>query len=860
MKTRTGKIVGRTLVIVLLITSSFALVSIIPESRADPIEHTYFLHAESTSGIGTYLDLMLQNPEPNSTLVSVDVPNPGQYKIGEGWIQNENHEYFRDVSGNWTFTMYVYCDDDLIDGQLFAKVFDGFNTRINSAQNRSQLIGSCADPNNPKEIVWMDVMDHAQASAFVENERFRVEMWLDASSGGTTGGERIVTSEVTHLGQIANGNYMDTQAGNEGGTQYEQLRESITPCGTSTLFEVVGENGVEGQSISGDYSSLAVNDEIYQQIGEDGNPNSLEWIWNIDIAPGAGQYSYYLDAAISLAPSNDDNFTIEYSTTGTFAGEEVTMFTVDGTWVGSFSDPPPARYDFPAGVLTGVNTVYIRATDTNLLDWPQLKDVLKLDRMYIELVEATSNCSALDHVWAIDNIPPAVLHEVSVNGYRPTPPDGDEFWFSYSTIGSLGPYVNLFTIQNTTDQDYYYTSSVSGPPGFSTLWLRVKDSDRTPGPAPQLDDLFIDHIYLNTSGGGTPYQLHLIADNSTYPSRIQTVEDSVADTAKPTSVVLALPPYSDAVFPIEFIASDIGSGVHHVELWYILSDDIPIQYPGSFTTSPITFIAPVDGRYRFYTRAVDNALNYEDPPPTFDAATTVDLSAPTVTDVEPDNTETGVSRDARIVIRFSESMNSRSVNSAFELLEKDGRSWYASDGNVVWNHPMNNTFTFSLPEGESFNWDTEYTIIVDSGAMDLAGRFMGNTFESMFVTESEFNPALLLLIIVIAVVIMLAIIAYFVFLKKKPKEEEKIEEAVQVQPERIPAQPPQAAPPPPIAYGPPPPLVQQPPPEAKPLWQSEEPVEEMWKEDRAKTSACTNCGRFILDTSTFCPYCGVKRN
>ena len=859
LKTGTGSTVGRTLVIVFLITSSFAFISIMPESRADPIEHTYFLHAESTSGIGTYLDLMLTNPEPNSTIISEDVGTVKHYQLGEGWIQNENHDYFRDVSGTWTFTMYVYCDDNIIDGRLYAKVFDGFNNRINSVSNRSELIGPCADPSNPREIVWDDVMDEAEASAFVQGERVRLEIWFDATSGGTTGGERLVTSEGTHVGQTISGSYLDTQAGNEGGIQYQQLREEAIPCGPSTLFEVVGENGVEGQSISGDYNSLALNDETNESIGESGNPNSLEWIWNIDIAPGTGQYSFYIDALIGQVPFNDDNFTIEYSTTGAFAGEEVPMFNVNGSWIKSYSDPPPARYDFPGGVLTGVNTVYIRATDTNLNDWPQHVDVLNIDRMYIELVEQTSNCSALDHVWVIDNIPDAGINEFYVNAHHSTSLDGDDFRFSYSIESSLGHFQNLFIIQNTTDEDYYYTSSVGSLYDIPTLWLRVEDTDRTPDPSPQLDDLFIDHIYMYTSGGGTPYQLHLIVDNSTYPSRIQTIEDVAGDTAKPTSVVLALPPYSDAVFPIGFIASDIGSGVHHVELWYVLSDDIPIQYPGSFTTSPITFVAPVDGRYRFYTRAVDNALNYEDPPATFDAATTVDLSAPTVTDVDPDNTETNVPREIKIVIRFSESMNSRSVNDAFELVEEDGRSWFASEGNVVWNHPMNNTFTFTLAGGERLNWDTKYTIIVGTGAQDLAGRFMANRFESTFTTESEFNPAMLLLIIVIAVVIMLAILAYFMFLKKKPEEEEKIEEAVQVQPEQIPVQPPQAAPPPPVTYAPPPPPVQQPPPGPQPLWQSEKPVEEMWKEDRAKTSACTNCGRFILDTSTFCPYCGVKR-
>jgi hypothetical protein len=850
--------VGRIAVVVILILSSFALLPVLPDARAGPVEITYYLHAEKDSMIFNYQDLKVSVPEPNATTVSIDVSNAGQFKVGDGWIQAENFNYARNMSGKWTFTLYVYCDDNIIDGQLFAKVFDGFSTRLNSAQNRSQSIGPCADPNTPKEMIWDDVLDHLQAGTFLDGERFRVEIWFDAISGGTTGTVKTPIGEISSIGQAIAGNYLDTQVNNEGGTQYEQLREADVPCGITTTFEVVAEIIVEGKSISGDYTSLLVNDGVFETVGEDNNPNSLNWTWAIDISPGAGQYSLFIDALIDT-PFNDDDFTVAYSTTGAFLGEEVVIFTIDDTWVGSFSDPPPARYDFPDGVLTGVPTVYIRILDTNEVDWPQVKDALSLDRMYIELIESTSNCSMMEHIWVVDNLPAAVNHQLYLNGHHSLSPDGDDFQFSYSLIGSLGPYVSSFLLTNTTDQDFYLTETVPGA-GFTTLWLKAEDTDRTQGPSPQLDDLFIDHIYVYTLGGGTPFQFHLIVDNSTYRSSIKTIEDMTADTMKPTSNVLTLPLYSDPVFNIEFLASDIGSGIDHVELWYILPDDTHAQYPGVFVTSPISFTAPGDGRYYFYTRAVDKSLNYEDRPHMFDAMTIVDTLPPTVTDVDPDDGSSNIElSETKIVIRFSEMMDSATVDPVFLLIEGDNKMvWTAKDGSIDWNHPINDTFTFRLPPGEAFKYGTTYTVYLGETASDLAGNGLFNNFESTFETEREFDPTVLILVIIIAAV-MIVLLAYFMFIKREPgdEEEEPVHEAVHVpmtpqyQPPGPVYQPPDPYAPPPIA--PPPTSTRE-----RPMWESGKPAEELWKEDRAKTSACNLCGRFISIDAQYCPHCGSR--
>ncbi len=857
-----GLNVGRITLISILLLSSLASLPF-SNSVAGPVEQTYYLHAEDSNGISNYLDLVTTPPEPNAITISTDVPAAGQFMVGEGWIQNENFNYARNMTGTWTFTMYVYCDDNIIDGRLFAKVFDGFSTRLNSAQNRSQSIGPCANPSTPKEVIWDDQVDHLQAGTFLDGERFRVEIWFDALSGGTTGTVKTPSGEIQSLGQTMTGSYLDTKANNEGGTQYEQLREVDVPCGNTTKFEVVAEIVVEGKSIGGDYNSLLVNDEAFEIIGEDNNPLSLNWTWAIDVSPGSGQYSLYLDALIDTAPLNDDDFTVSYSTTGAFLGEEVTVFTIDDTWVGSFSDPPPARYDFPGGVLTGVPTVYVRILDTNEVDWPQVKDVLKLDRMYIELVEATSNCSALEHVWVIDNLPGAVNHQLLLNGYRSASTDGDDFQFSYSSVGSLGPYVvDIFTLTNTTDQDFYLSATVSGPPGFTTLWLKAEDTDRTPGLPPSLDDLYIDHIYMYTLGGGTPFQLHLIADNATYQSRIRTIEDATADTMKPTSTVRSLPLYSDPVFDIEFLASDIGSGVHHIELWYILPDDTHVQYLGFYTTSPITFTAPGDGRYYFYTRAIDNALNYEDPPLMFDAMTIVDTAPPTVTRVRPSDGEIGIRLDeTEVQIRFSETMDSATVEQAFLLIEGKGKgAWRASDGLIKWNHPVNDTFTFTLTSGEAFKYGTTYTIILDRSASDLAGNNLPSDFEATFDTQVEFDPTILVILMIIAVA-MIVLLVYFMFIKRAPEEEKEeiVQEAVYA-PQMPPPQPPGPVYQPPTTYTPPP-VTFTPPPAGtldRPMWESEKSGEEIWRDEQPQVVACNLCDRTISSEAQFCPHCGSR--
>jgi len=88
------------------------------------------------------------------------------------------------------------------------------------------------------------------------------------------------------------------------------------------------------------------------------------------------------------------------------------------------------------------------------------------------------------------------------------------------------------------------------------------------------------------------------------------------------------PYYNIDSFDVPFTASDVGTGVRHVELYYQLDGGGYVQYGSTFTVSPIAFTAPGEGAYEFYTIVTDNVGNVEDAPPAADCTTVVDSTPP----------------------------------------------------------------------------------------------------------------------------------------------------------------------------------------------------------------------------------------
>jgi len=111
---------------------------------------------------------------------------------------------------------------------------------------------------------------------------------------------------------------------------------------------------------------------------------------------------------------------------------------------------------------------------------------------------------------------------------------------------------------------------------------------------------------------------------------------STQDDSPPVTAAGPLNPYYNTVsFNVPFAASDATSGVQYVELYYQVDGGGYVKYGGTYTTSPIAFIAPGQGVYDFYTIGTDNVGNVESAPVTPDCSTEVDLTPPpAVTDLD----------------------------------------------------------------------------------------------------------------------------------------------------------------------------------------------------------------------------------
>jgi hypothetical protein len=148
---------------------------------------------------------------------------------------------------------------------------------------------------------------------------------------------------------------------------------------------------------------------------------------------------------------------------------------------------------------------------------------------------------------------------------------------------------------------------------------------------------------------GTSYEFTGLLDAQIYYYRVKArnissaesgwsnIESSTQDDAAPSSNVTSIGAYQNTlIFGVPYAAGDATSGVSTVELFYQQDGGGYISY-GVFTSSPITFAAPGDGFYEFYTVATDSVGNVEDAPTSPDAITEVDTSTPEnpVMDPEP---------------------------------------------------------------------------------------------------------------------------------------------------------------------------------------------------------------------------------
>jgi|GEM_PF-4620679 len=155
--------------------------------------------------------------------------------------------------------------------------------------------------------------------------------------------------------------------------------------------------------------------------------------------------------------------------------------------------------------------------------------------------------------------------------------------------------------------------------------------------------LLPDFSVLHAESGFVPglsYEFTGLADTTTYYFRVMArgantltsdwsaAVSSFQDAQVPVSSVDALPAFSGVNLMVPYTASDVGSGLAEVELFFNVDGGDWTSF-GAFTTSPIAFTAAAgDGLYGFYTTALDSAGNLEAAPLIPDATVTVDTQGP----------------------------------------------------------------------------------------------------------------------------------------------------------------------------------------------------------------------------------------
>lgn len=112
------------------------------------------------------------------------------------------------------------------------------------------------------------------------------------------------------------------------------------------------------------------------------------------------------------------------------------------------------------------------------------------------------------------------------------------------------------------------------------------------------------------------------------------------------------------------------------------------------------------------------------------SATTTDATPPTVSSTCPTSGQTGVSRNVTIKVIFSEAMDPTTINTTTFTVKK------TSDGSSVAGTVGYSGTTATFTPSSSLTGSTQYTVMVTTGAKDLAGNALGTNKSWNFTTTS----------------------------------------------------------------------------------------------------------------------------
>ena len=174
--------------------------------------------------------------------------------------------------------------------------------------------------------------------------------------------------------------------------------------------------------------------------------------------------------------------------------------------------------------------------------------------------------------------------------------------------------------------------------------------------------------YTATAGDGTYSFYTLATDKAGNVEAAPATADTqtVLDTAQPASSATSAALSNSTALTVTYSAAAGPSGVKEVELWVKRPGDAGFSLAATDTTpaSPsFAYSATAgDGAYNFYTRASDNAGNYEAAPATSDTLTALDTVKPSSSATSP-----ALSNSTSIAVNYS--AGDSSPSSALDKVE-----------------------------------------------------------------------------------------------------------------------------------------------------------------------------------------------
>jgi subtilase family protein len=100
--------------------------------------------------------------------------------------------------------------------------------------------------------------------------------------------------------------------------------------------------------------------------------------------------------------------------------------------------------------------------------------------------------SLLEHKWTF-TVPASSSTTLFLRAHHTANSEGDDFDFAWSSDDVN--YVDVLSVTSTADQGYQSAALPATPGG--TIWIRVRDTNRTPGRR-ALDTVLVDHLFLRT--------------------------------------------------------------------------------------------------------------------------------------------------------------------------------------------------------------------------------------------------------------------------------------------------------------------------------------------------------------------------